>query len=1333
MFSLLVVACACACAGGVASGATATWTGGGDQLRWSDAANWSPGCPASGDDVVVPLSAAITIDGAAETAYHGLSITADGVTLSGGVLRMSGGIVVGPATGAPGPMRATITSELVADTDLAVSCAKGATLVLGGAIDLRDHHLMFQGEGAIEVAGAVRGAGGVDCRGPGRVSLSGPSSFAGGFVAHGGEVRVDADVPAAGDSPCGAGETPLGIDGGTLLVNTPMFARPLAIGPRGGRLDAFGAARSVAAPIVTASWSNGGITGTYLPESMRGVVEDDWRGHHKPASIREDALINFPNQAFGTSDEQRAFHIAGTPADWDDFSIQWDGYLRIETDGTSLSTRSDDGSRMWIDLNHDGKVQSDEWGSNGWGGGQGATVKKVSGPLPVGVYQIRVQYEEGGGGNTMSLLWDDRRHGTVSLGGLMVVPTEDFLRTASFTIGGEPVASAGGQQLTLAGPISGQSEVVKDGGSVALFAAENSYASDTRILGGTLACARDRTLPPTHLEIGPGARLDARGHAQALAGISGDGECLLSGAALTLTGNGSFIGRMPGRGSVHKQGEGAIALLGEISDGVAFTLAGGSIRFASGRILAAVQLQAPLTTTVMLPSELSGARQVDCLITVPANAPDDLGGGVCVADQHGHWFQRFADERLVPGKHHLRFALGEGASLHSEPWSARWDAAASSSNRTGLFFWSASGSRASVQVDCRVSRLQPVPASGVELIDGASPAAPAHPGERLEWSCRPQPFPENPYDPQQFSLTAVFTGPDGTETRIPGFYIQRMASRDRGDREEVQPIGEEAFAVRFRPRVPGHWRLRLEALWQGGRTVACEQPAFEVSGEPWDDYVHVDHDDPRFFSAGGTAGASTGASTGTSGLATRFVWPIGLNIRSVNDQRSLATLGTRITPDRGSLSYRAYLERLAAAGGTGVEIWLAPWNLGLEWRADWTGFYGQGRYNQENAFRLDEVLDCAYRLGIRVNLVVTNHGQGSEGSDPEWDNSPYNTANGGKLARAAEFFTAEWALAGQQAYRRYLVARYADHPAILGWKLWSEVNLTAAGGNVVRWHEQAAERWHALDTYGHPITTHWAGDYGAVDHGVVALRGIDYICIDAYHTGQLLAQLLVNGISDPGRGLGRFGKPILVTECGGNWNAGPPAEIEAEQANGPWAAFVSGNAGSPMLWWYEYVDQHELWKPYGAIARFIAGEDLRGGDAGSSTFPASSPAGALWCRAWRRPGRVLGYVLDRRWGMRGGDAPTHDAARVDLGKVAPGTVAIEWWDADHGVAVKSETIVYDGASPLVLLPPAFARHIAFKLSRDAAPAKLRVESIDASAPLRAKTAPVPVPASAEGK
>ncbi|MEM8734484.1 MAG: dockerin type I domain-containing protein, partial [Planctomycetota bacterium] len=96
-----------------------------------------------------------------------------------------------------------------------------------------------------------------------------------------------------------------------------------------------------------------------------------------------------------------------TDENWDLFSVQWDGWINIPVDGTRLQTSSDDGSRLWVDVNGDGAFASDEsefW-DNGWGQGHSIQAGALTDPLPAGSYQIRMQYEEGTGGNAAVLDW----------------------------------------------------------------------------------------------------------------------------------------------------------------------------------------------------------------------------------------------------------------------------------------------------------------------------------------------------------------------------------------------------------------------------------------------------------------------------------------------------------------------------------------------------------------------------------------------------------------------------------------------------------------------------------------------------------------------------------------------------------------------------------------------------------------------------------------------------------------------------------------------------------------------------------------------------------------
>jgi len=723
---------------------------------------------------------------------------------------------------------------------------------------------------------------------------------------------------------------------------------------------------------------------------------------------------------------------------------------------------------------------------------------------------------------------------------------------------------------------------------------------------------------------------------------------------------------------------------------------------AASDALQAVVLRAPMTTTLALPAPQlppGGAGTVTTTITVPDDAPADLGVGLWLSDPHGRWYQ-CSGPPLHPGTAQVAFVLGAGLGPQADGHGATWTAvAAAASVRAGVYFWSASTSRCRLLVGpLRLAGVAPAMARTV-LCDTTLPRLGAdriihlQTGQRWSMTTLPAPMPENPYDPAEFALALLITDAQGRSQRYAAFYDQEMRSSDRGDSESVLPTRAGCFAVRYRPQLPGTYRAVLEAHWASGAVVSVPLPAIVVSGAPWDEYVRVDRTDPRYFSVG-----------------TRWWWPIGPNLRSVWDRRCQQYLGTMLTPDRLLGAYHDYFARLSGAGVNSVEIWLSSWNLALEWRGDWNGYDGMGRYSEANAWRLDQVLDDAWAHGIRVTLVIDNHGKASTGTDHEWENHPYNRAAGGFLDDALGVFTDARALHLEQRLRGYLIARYADHPAVMAWKLWSEINLTVAGDQpriILAWHQDALAAWHREDPYHHPCTTHWAGNYRSVDHAVAGLSDLDFICIDAYHLGpdqeqgSDLAMLMANSVGSGERrnDLARLHKPIYVTEYGGNWDACPPAQLEAEHASGAFLALVDGQAGAPMLWWFEWIDQGARYAPYHAITGFLAGEDLRDARGASVPLIATSLSGELWARAWARPGRMLGYVLDRAWGAHGGPAREHPDALVEIGaSIAPGTLQVSWWDADRGVVRQSETLSHSGGELSLVVPP-FSRHLAFKLVR----------------------------------
>lgn len=136
-----------------------------------------------------------------------------------------------------------------------------------------------------------------------------------------------------------------------------------------------------------------GLVGSLVNVSLRNYSpQDDWRTSQTIASTRIFTNINFLTNGWGT---RPPGITGGSNENWEGFSVQWDGWLRVFTP-TRFATISDDGSRMWIDVNSNGTFASTapEFINNGWGAGQGDTLGQVSPLIAPGNYRVRIQYED---------------------------------------------------------------------------------------------------------------------------------------------------------------------------------------------------------------------------------------------------------------------------------------------------------------------------------------------------------------------------------------------------------------------------------------------------------------------------------------------------------------------------------------------------------------------------------------------------------------------------------------------------------------------------------------------------------------------------------------------------------------------------------------------------------------------------------------------------------------------------------------------------------------------------------------------------------------------------
>lgn len=157
-----------------------------------------------------------------------------------------------------------------------------------------------------------------------------------------------------------------------------------------------------------ATLTRAGLTGSYVNHSLEGYsTQDDWRSSQTIAGTRRDLFPAFVTEGWGSLDVLGLTHFAVSQhgevppytytTNYNDFSVQWDGWLSVPRP-MRFATISDDGSRMWIDLNGDGAFDptGPEFIDNHWSQTQGATLGEVSPIVLPGTYALRIQYYDVG-------------------------------------------------------------------------------------------------------------------------------------------------------------------------------------------------------------------------------------------------------------------------------------------------------------------------------------------------------------------------------------------------------------------------------------------------------------------------------------------------------------------------------------------------------------------------------------------------------------------------------------------------------------------------------------------------------------------------------------------------------------------------------------------------------------------------------------------------------------------------------------------------------------------------------------------------------------------------
>jgi len=258
----------------------------------------------------------------------------------------------------------------------------------------------------------------------------------------------------------------------------------------------------------------------------------------------------------------------------------------------------------------------------------------------------------------------------------------------------------------------------------------------------------------------------------------------------------------------------------------------------------------------------------------------------------------------------------------------------------------------------------------------------------------------------------------------------------------------------------------------------------------------------------------------------------------------------------------------------------------------------------------DQILDAAEKQGLAVLPVLGVWADWNDGSNQEtwhrWDKNPCNVACGGPAQRPAELFDDTLCRKLWIQRLEMFVRHWAGRRAIVGWEIFSELDLVtgATEERAVTLAEHAAAVIRAADPWKRPITA----SQGGINEWPKLLHSpaLDFIELHPYTDGALGGRLDEVIIATVRQRLGKYGKPVLLGECG--LSSAPPRGTLDVAARAPvgirhaiWAAVVSGAMNGRMLWWQDGYDQFEkvdLCRQYqeaaAPAAAFVRGVDYTG-------------------------------------------------------------------------------------------------------------------------------------------
>lgn len=385
-------------------------------------------------------------------------------------------------------------------------------------------------------------------------------------------------------------------------------------------------------------------------------------------------------------------------------------------------------------------------------------------------------------------------------------------------------------------------------------------------------------------------------------------------------------------------------------------------------------------------------------------------------------------------------------------------------------------------------------------------------------------------------------------------------------------------------------------------------------------------------------------------------------------------------------SYTKIISNLSDANANIYRYWHTPFaSQALEWSEN--GFYnGLGKYSQQAAAMTDSLINLSEATDMYMQLVIFQHGMFSENVNEMWEDNPYNTANGGFVDRAEEYFYNDQCKHEAKKLLRYIVARWGYSKNIFAWEFFNEVQFTGIHNSqtsqwfpgVLNWHSEMSQYVQSIDPFNHIMTTSAADNQIPQFDSISALDNIQYHLYSNnmlsdqteldYHFQHELENLsIING------------------EYGTNNEADTPFDM---QRNSIWNGIMTQT--SRYMWIWEHYLQATWASLFTMPASYIDEEDFaKEGDLEAYLFEVTHDSKELTTYGLSNGKNYYGYIYDNANGNN------ISGAECKLSNLPFANYVVTYYLPESSEVIKIDSI------PLIKLTntlqlPEFSKGIAFK-------------------------------------